>query len=73
MNSPRLKSRPYWDQFPVIPLDWSAEQALAVFELLDILRDRLWLHYGIDIQNLLREQHCSGHVGETDPLDDPPF
>lgn len=36
---------------------WTPEQALAVLELLDDLRDRIWTHYGLAIQNLLREQH----------------
>ena len=36
---------------------WTPEQALAVLELLDDLRDRVWTHYGLVIQNLLREQH----------------
>ena len=35
------------------------EQALAVLELLDDLRDRVWTHYGLAIQNLLREQHLT--------------
>jgi hypothetical protein len=28
-------------------------------ELLDDLRDRLWTHYGLGIQNLLREQRIT--------------
>ncbi len=30
---------------PIIPDDWSPEQALAVYELLDQLRDRIWDRY----------------------------
>ena len=37
--------------------DLSRRRALAVMELLDDLRDRVWTHYGRVIQNLLREQH----------------
>ena len=44
---------------------WAPEQALAVLELLDDLRDRIWTHYGLAIQNLLREQHPI-----DEPLDD---
>jgi hypothetical protein len=40
----------------LICADWSAEQALAVFELLDDLREIIWAHYQIPIQELLREQ-----------------
>ena len=35
---------------------WTPEQAMAVMELLDDLRDRVWTHYGLVIQDLLREQ-----------------
>ena len=38
---------------------WTPEQALAVWELLDDLRDRVWTHYGWTIQNLMREQHIN--------------
>jgi hypothetical protein len=44
---------------------WTPEQALAVMELLDDLRDRVWTHYGLVIQNLLREQRET-----TESLDD---
>ena len=44
---------------------WTPEQALAVWELLDDLRDRIWTHYGLVIQNQLREQHIT-----NDALDD---
>ncbi len=44
---------------------WTPEQALAVWELLDDLRDRVWTHYGLVIQNLMREQRLS-----YEPLDD---
>jgi hypothetical protein len=39
-----------------IPAHWSPEQALAVFELLDQLRDKIWAHYGLRLQQLLAEQ-----------------
>jgi len=42
-----------------LPADWSPEQAAAVFEILDELRDRVWAHYGPQIQQVLREQQCS--------------
>jgi hypothetical protein len=38
---------------------WTPEQALAVWELVDDLRDRVWTHYGWAIQNLMREQHIT--------------
>jgi hypothetical protein len=44
---------------------WEPEQALAVWELLDDLRERIWTHYGGAIQDLLRQQRVS-----TEPFDD---
>jgi hypothetical protein len=38
-----------------VPLDWSPEQALAAYEWLERLRDHVWLLYGDDIQELLRD------------------
>jgi hypothetical protein len=31
-----------------IPATWTPEQALAVFELLDEIRDKIWSRYGVD-------------------------
>ena len=39
-----------------LPTDWSPEQAVAVFEILDELRERVWVHYGLQIQQVLRRQ-----------------
>ena len=44
---------------------WTPEQALAVMALLDDLRDRVWTHYGLVIQDLLRAQRVT-----TDSLED---
>ncbi len=59
-----------------LPATWSPEQALAVIELLDDLRERLWQHYDIALHELIREQY--GDAPDTDdqhplPIDDPPF
>ena len=42
-----------------IPVTWTPEQALAVFELLDDLRERIWEIYNFQLQDLLREQQQS--------------
>lgn len=53
--------------------DWSPEQALAVVELLDDLREVIWNRYRLPLLELLREQRCphvvsdSGNIDETDP------
>jgi hypothetical protein len=38
-----------------IPASWTPEQALAVFELLDDLRHKVWTLYGFQIQDVLRD------------------
>lgn len=59
----------------LIPNDWSADQALAVFELLDDLRHQIWAHYQAPIQELLRAQRRSAQRPATHDVnhDDPPF
>lgn len=48
----------------LIDSDWTPEQALAVVELLDDLKDRIFLHYQLPIMELMREDRG------IDPLDD---
>jgi hypothetical protein len=40
----------------LIPASWTPEPALAVFELLDHLRDRVWVIHGCHIQDLLQQE-----------------
>ena len=58
-----------------MPTDWSPEQAAAVFEILDELRERVWAHYGHQIQQVLREQRCITANSPVDNIDeaDVPF
>ena len=42
-----------------IPATWTPEQALAVIELLDEIRDKVWSRYGDQMQDLLQEQQTS--------------
>ena len=42
-----------------LPTYWSPEQAAAVFELLDELRDHVLGHYGLEIQEFLREDRLT--------------
>ena len=57
----------------LIQEDWSPEQALAVIELLDDLREVIWQRYQMPIQDLLREQRGvqdesnSVNISDTDP------
>jgi hypothetical protein len=38
-----------------LPTHWTPEQALAVFEAVELLRDQLWAAYGPEIQRAFRE------------------
>jgi hypothetical protein len=46
-----------------IPAYWTPEQALAVVELLDDLRELIWAHYGMQLIDEVREQHLVGDAG----------
>jgi hypothetical protein len=54
----------------LIDPDWSPDQALAVIELLDDLRDRIWAHYELALVAKLREERVSHY---DIPMTDPPF
>ena len=65
-----------------IPTYWTPEQALAVFELIDELRDAIWRCYDRQIQEEYRDQvqhrlvdHDRTELDDHDhsQLDDPPF
>jgi len=57
-----------------IPRTWTPEEALAVYELIDDLRGKIWAIYDYRLQTLLREQ-CAGHRGDdsSDAPDDGSF
>ena len=47
---------------------WSPNQAMAVIELLDDLRDRIWAHYEFALITKFREDRVTQHdVAITDP------
>ncbi len=49
---------------------WSPEQAMAVIELLDDLRDRIWMHYESVLLSKYRDERISCN---DRPVTDPPF
>ena len=54
-----------------IPSDWTPEQAMAVVELLDALREQIWTLYDTRLLGAYREdRHC---VTTVPPTDDSPF
>jgi hypothetical protein len=57
-----------------IPAYWTPEQALAVFELLDDLRDQIGAHYSVQLFELTREQHLRARTDQDDrKVDDQSF
>jgi hypothetical protein len=58
-----------------LPTHWSPEQAVAVFEILDELREHVWARYGVQIQQVLRDERstadpAAGHI-DIDKADVP--
>ncbi|MCC6531508.1 MAG: hypothetical protein IT531_03085 [Burkholderiales bacterium] len=56
-----------------LPTHWTPAQALAVFEIIELLRDQLWAAYGPAIQHALREELRSEPASIRVASDDPPF
>ena len=56
-----------------IPRSWTPEVGLAVFELIDDLRDKIWNLYNLQLQDLLRQQCVPRReVGDDTTLDHRP-
>jgi hypothetical protein len=53
----------------LIACDWTPEQALAVVELLDDLKDRILLHYQLPIMELMREERGIGAFDDLHATD----
>ena len=53
----------------LIACDWTPEQALAIVELLDDLRDPILLHYQLPIRELMREERGIGLFDDLDATD----
>ena len=60
-----------------IPAYWTPDQALAVVELLDDLRELICAHYGVQLIDAFREQNMprggQQHDTNRDTPDDQPF
>jgi hypothetical protein len=48
-----------------IPRTWTPEEALAVFELIDDLRDKVWALYSCQMRALLAEERSGGRGDGT--------
>ncbi|OXJ22570.1 hypothetical protein CFB82_40145 [Burkholderia sp. HI2714] len=53
----------------LLPDDWTPEQALAAYELLDDLLAVIGDFYGTQLHEQLRQQRAPAPVPERDPLD----
>jgi hypothetical protein len=60
-------------KLPALPDSWSPAQALAAFELIDLIRDQLWAAYGPAIQRALREDLVHARSPRTLPDGQDPF
>jgi len=49
-----------------VPAYWTPEQALAVVELLDDLRELIWAHYDVRLIELIQAERA-GRQTEIDP------
>jgi hypothetical protein len=49
-----------------LPTHWSPEQAVAVFEILDELREHIWARYGPQIQQVLRDERSTAAAAAHD-------
>ena len=49
-----------------LPTHWSPEQAVEVFEILDELRAHVWAHYGLQIQQVLRDERSTADPAAGD-------
>jgi len=57
-----------------VPAYWTPEQALAVVELLDDLRELIWDHYGPQLLDEIRDDQQPRRSDQSgSPPDDPPF
>ena len=56
-----------------IPAYWTPEQAQAVIELLDDLRERILAHYQLQLIDLYRQQQETHIPEQASALDDDPL
>lgn len=50
-----------------IPHYWSAEQATAVFEFVDNIREQILAHYLLQIREYVRDERCAEFEPDYDP------
>jgi hypothetical protein len=53
----------------MIPDNWTAREALAVYEFIDEIRDQIWNRYGLQLQQLMQEDMITEPVVIDDDLE----
>jgi hypothetical protein len=71
-SAPASTATPRWATTVVIPTTWTPEQALAVFELIDDLREKIWALHGRQIQDILQQEQGTADriVHHAEPISD---
>ena len=49
-----------------IPMHWTPEQATAVFEFVEDIREEILAHYQIQIMEYMKEDRCSEEFEDKD-------
>lgn len=62
-----MKTRSFRKIELAIPAYWAPEEALAVFDLIDNLGEKIWAYYGLQLQDLIAEQHQPSQSDQQDP------
>lgn len=72
---PVLSQNRDWPTQSSVPTHWSPEQASAVFEMVDALREEIWGLYGLQIQRVLRKDRVTTNPFTPNDIDenDVPF
>ncbi|MDZ7751711.1 MAG: hypothetical protein U5S82_08625 [Gammaproteobacteria bacterium] len=53
---------------PPIPDDWTPEQALAVYDFIDDLRDAIWSRYDRQLVELMQQERITTFEVDDDDL-----
>jgi hypothetical protein len=71
-SAPAPTATPRWATTVAIPTTWTPQQALAVFELIDDLREKLWALHGRQIQDILQQEQgaAASVVHHAEPISD---
>ncbi len=56
-----------------IPMHWTPEQAAAVFEFVEDIRDEILAHYQVQIMEYMKEDRCYDPCSEVFEDKDIPF